>query len=146
MVRGPSTRGIVSAAVRRPTAARAALLACPIAVVAGCGGDDEEAVRSATVPAGGTQVVVGREYSFDPNELTVQGRGPVRVRLDNRGDLAHNLRVQEPGGRALGGTRTIEAGATADTTLRLPPGDYRMICTVGDHAELGMTGTLRVQD
>jgi uncharacterized cupredoxin-like copper-binding protein len=146
MVRGPSTGGIVSAAVRRPAAACAVLFAGLSAALAGCGEDDEQPVRSATVPAGATQVVVGREYSFDPNDLTVRGRGPVRLQLDNRGELAHNLRVEGRGGRPLGGTRTIEAGASADAALRLPPGDYRMICTVGDHAELGMTGTLRVEE
>ncbi len=29
--------------------------------------------------------------------------------------------------------------------MKLEPGNYEMVCTVGDHAELGMTGELEVQ-
>jgi plastocyanin len=87
---------------------------------------------------------VGREYHFDPSTVVVVGAGrEVRLRFANEGSLAHNLRVLS-GDRDLGGTPTFQGGARS-ATLELAPGNYRMICTVGNHAELGMKGSLRVR-
>ena len=32
-----------------------------------------------------------------------------------------------------------------DNTVSMAPGTYEMLCTVGDHAQLGMRGTLMVR-
>jgi plastocyanin len=91
--------------------------------------------------------VVAKEYSFDPPAVVVTGGSgalPVSFTLDNRGTLAHNLRVLRDG-RELGGTPTFQGGRTASGTVRLGPGRYRLVCTVGDHAQLGMNGTLEVR-
>jgi plastocyanin len=127
--------------VRRP-ALPAALLA---ALLIGCGDDDEEAPeRALTVPAGATVRVVADEYSFDPARVVARGAGPLTIRLANRGSLAHNLRLFRSD-EDVGGTQTFPGGRTESARVNLEHGNYEMVCTVGDHAELGMTGTLQVR-
>jgi plastocyanin len=123
-------------------------LAVPCAILlclAGCGGDDdEEPARSVTVNPNSTLEVTAAEYSFDPGRVVVRGAGPLTIRLRNDGDLAHNLRI-ERSGEDIGGTPTFEGGETQSGRVNLEHGNYEMICTVGDHAELGMTGELQVR-
>jgi plastocyanin len=125
----------------RRLAVIAALFAVPVAA---CGGDDDAPERSVTVPAGGTVRVVAEEYSFDPARVVVRGAGPLTIRLSNRGELAHNLKLFR-GEEDIGGTPTFAGGRTESGRVNLEHGNYEMVCTVGDHAELGMTGTLRVR-
>ena len=127
----------------RRLAAVFAVFACPLA---GCGDDDGQSGRTETFPAEEGRVrVVGREYSFDPSTVVVAG-GPaqINVALDNRGSLAHNLKLFR-GGREVGGTPTFPGGETRAGWIKLELGSYRMVCTVGDHEDLGMVGTLEVK-
>lgn len=117
-------------------------LAALALLVAGCGGDDEPG-RTVTAPAGGAVRVVAKEYSFDPATIVMRGPGTVRVTLVNEGSLAHNLRLTKDGDE-LGGTQSFPGGESRSARLRVEPGSYEFICTVGDHAELGMMGTLKV--
>jgi plastocyanin len=123
-------------------------LAVPCAIVLcliGCGGDDgEEPTRSVTVKPNSTLEVTGDEYSFDPGRVVVRGAGPLTIRLRNAGELAHNLRLEQ-NGEDVGGTPTFPGGETQSGRVNLEHGRYEMICTVGDHAELGMTGELMVR-
>jgi plastocyanin len=122
-------------------------LAVPCAIVlglAGCGGDEDEPARSVTVNPNSTLAVAADEYSFDPGRVVVRGAGPLTIRLRNQGELAHNLRI-ERGGEDIGGTPTFPGGETQSGRVNLEHGNYEMVCTVGDHAELGMTGELRVR-
>jgi plastocyanin len=123
-------------------------LAVPCALLlaaAGCGGDDDGTpTRTVTTDAGGTLRVTAREYSFDPNRVVVSDAGAVRIVLRNDGDLAHNVHLERDG-EDVGGTPSFSAGGSKSVRLDLRPGAYRMLCTVGDHAELGMTGTLTVK-
>jgi plastocyanin len=114
------------------------------AALAGCGGDEEPPRRAVALGAGQDLRVKGDEYSFDPARVTVKGRGRLKIVLDNRGSLAHNLKVLRDD-RELGGTPTFPGGETRSGTVSLPRGSYRMVCTVGNHEELGMTGELEVR-
>ena len=112
---------------------------------AGCGGDDdEEPVRTATVNPNSTLRVTAREYTFDPGRVVVRGAGPLTIRLRNAGDLAHDLLLRRAG-EDLGGTPVLPAGQTESARVNLEHGNYEMFCSVGDHAELGMTGEFRVR-
>jgi len=116
--------------------------------LAGCGGgDDDGPGRTATVPATGAIEVVGDEYSFDPETLVVEAGGSqaeLEIALRNDGALAHNLKVFRDGDE-LGGTPTFQGGETRSGRVAVTPGSYEMVCTVGNHADLGMTGTLVVR-
>ena len=115
--------------------------------VPGCGGDDEEPARRAVTVAAGQELrVAADEYSFDPARVTVAAGPPgaLEIVLDNRGSLAHNLKVFR-GDRELGGTPTFPGGEARPGRVRLAAGRYRMVCTVGNHEELGMTGQLELR-
>jgi plastocyanin len=141
---GGPRRGIVSARVRPLTVT----LTLAALAGAGCGGGEERGgpgVSATTVAAGRALEVTAREYSLTPANVVVTGAGRLRLRLRNSGSLPHDVRVQS-GDRDLGGTASIPGGKSATAVLDLPPGRYRILCTVGDHAQLGMTGTLRVKE
>ena len=128
--------------MRRPLAT----LVLAAALTGGCGGDDAPG-RTVTLPAAGELRVVADEYSFDPEAVVYDAGGAgtrVRILLDNRGSLAHNLKVFD-GDTELGGTPTFPGGRQEAGTVELEPGQYRLVCTVGDHEELGMTGTLELR-
>ena len=118
------------------------LALCPLLVL-GCG-DDGEQGRTVTAPANSKLSVVADEYSFDPSTIVLAGAGTLTVTLRNKGSLAHNLKVLR-GDEEVDGTPTLPAGRTESARLNLEHGNYRIICSVGDHEELGMTGTLRVR-
>jgi len=119
-------------------------LAVSALLVAACGGGDRPG-GTVTAPASGALRVVAKEYSFDPSTIVLRKPGTLRVTLSNEGSLAHNLRVLKDG-EVLGGTDTFPAGQTGSGSVRVEPGEYEFVCTVGDHAELGMKGTLKVED
>ena len=112
---------------------------------AGCGEDEPDTpARTETVQPGETITVVGDEYDFDPQNIVLTGGGRLTIALKNEGVLAHNLRVIANGGD-IGGTPTFTGGKTRSGTVRVEPGEYELVCTVGNHAELGMVGELTVR-
>lgn len=127
--------------MRRPLV----LAACSTAALAGCGGGgDKRPVTAVSVERGQVVRVTGTEYRFTPDRVAVLGGGGrIRLRFANEGSLAHDLRLFR-GDREVGGTPAFQGGSRS-ASLQLAPGNYRMVCTVGDHARLGMTGFLRVR-
>jgi plastocyanin len=112
-----------------------------------CGGDDKGGGGGTAVTFGKSQPVQvkGQEYKFDPGNIVVTGGGgPTQIEFENAGSLAHNLRV-EKGGADVGGTDTFQGGETKTANVDLQPGVYTIVCTVGDHAQLGMKGKLTVK-
>jgi plastocyanin len=97
-----------------------------------------------SVKPNSTLRVTAKEYSFDPPRVEVSGAGPLTIRLRNAGSLAHNLKLTRSGEK-IGGTPTFPSGETRSGRVNLEQGSYEMICTVGDHAELGMRGELEVK-
>jgi plastocyanin len=117
-------------------------LAAFVLLVSSCGGDNRPG-GTVTTSAGGALQVLAKEYSFDPSTIVVSGPGTLRVTLRNEGSLAHNLKLMRDG-EEVGGTPSFPSGESRSTRLRVDSGSYEYICTVGDHAELGMKGTLKV--
>jgi plastocyanin len=127
---------------------RTLVVATALLALAGCGGSEEPPDLPAKVSAGNPLTVGATEYVFDPNRVTIEGapaRGTrQRIALDNRGELAHNIEVLD-GDEIVGRLRSFPPGEERDLTVDLAPGEYRFICTVADHDEKGMRGTLTVR-
>jgi plastocyanin len=115
-------------------------------VLAACGDEGSGSKGSVTVEAGQPVPVKAFEYGFDPGTITVRGGGdrPVRFQLTNDGSLPHDLHVRE-GDDELGGTEAIGGGEEDEASVTLAPGEYEIYCSIGDHADLGMTGKLIVE-
>src|SRR4051794_9408604 len=135
--------------MRKPLPATvAALLA-----LAGCGDGDHKngdgGQNKDSVTVGHNQPIAfgADEYSFEPKNVTVNAGtskpSVVRFVLRNNGALAHDLHVEKDG-QDLGGTPIFAPGKSASGQATLGPGTYQFLCTVGDHAALGMKGTLVV--
>lgn len=118
--------------------ARATAALVALAVVIGCGGDEPTAVvRNDSVE------ITLDEYLIAPQNLAAKP-GRVTFRVTNRGRLRHSFRLWGPDSAPV----EIESILPGDDTVRvgeLAPGEYRMVCTVSNHAELGMTGRLVVR-
>jgi plastocyanin len=130
--------------VRSP-ASLLSLTALLIAV--GCGNDGDSGPKGGAVSlkAGSVLEVSAKEYSFSPAAVVLGGAGELRIRLRNNGSLAHNIKLRRDGDE-LGGTSSLPAGDAGTATVEVKPGRYELLCTVGDHAELGMTGELQVKE
>lgn len=114
---------------------RAALFAL-LAALSGCG--SSPAVRE---PDGTVEITL-RDFRMTPQQVRSQA-GDLTIIVRNEGRLPHNLRI-----RGIGGTRvkvrTMLPGASAARVVRLPKGDWRMFCSLANHEELGLYGTLRL--
>jgi len=128
--------------------------AVALVLVAGCssGGDNKKnaGVKSKdTVTVGHNQPIAfgAFEYRFEPKNVIVNSGTTkptvVRFVLRNNGSLAHDLHVQKDG-QDLGGTPIFGPGQSQSGQATLAPGKYEFLCTVGDHAALGMKGTITV--
>jgi len=98
--------------------------------------------------AGEPLTITAREYLFTPNRISLRGAKGKRidqpVALRNQGELAHNIEILD-GDRPVAKLRSFPAGQTRDLTATLAPGTYDFICTVADHDEKGMRGTITVR-
>ena len=121
-----------------------ALLAAAIALPTGCSDDD---------PVREDQPVVRvtlDEYAITPQDVSVPS-GRVELVARNIGRLTHNLQIEVPPKdpdaqtETLGETPTAQPGTTVDATVDLKPGTYLMRCSLANHDDLGMTGTLVVR-
>jgi plastocyanin len=126
-----------------------------LGIAAGCGGgdDEEEPTEAATTATeteagGGGQTVGMTEFEFDPNDLTA-AQGDV-ITAQNDGTTVHNLTIEEgtdpeQATNELAATSDVEAGKSAELTVDVDPGDYAIVCTISNHRELGMVGTIKVE-
>jgi plastocyanin len=155
--------------------APAALLTLAIVggLLAACGGDDGEAASSDSAATsqpsahGGTGIgessplpddarhipVTARSYAFEPNEITVEAGEPIALVLTSE-DTLHDLVIDELDELdelneldELDARVSADSGRTGIGGFRAPetPGRYVFSCTVADHREQGMEGTLVVE-
>jgi plastocyanin len=104
---------------------------------AGCGSPDPVRVHGHTID------VRLEEFRFVPQVIRAPA-GRTTIRVHDAGVLTHNLKLTRRGVE-VGATVTIQHGMTASTTLTLKRGTYRMVCTVANHDDLGMYGSLIVR-
>jgi plastocyanin len=116
-------------------------------VLGGCGDETKGSTGSVTLTARQPLAIEGFEYGFRPGNITFRTGGEsARVVLDltNKGSLPHDVHVRR-GGEKLGGTEAVGGGKKATAMVNLAPGDYELFCSIGDHADLGMTADLKVE-
>jgi plastocyanin len=117
---------------------RCACLTLLVTALAGCGTNQStDRVRDGRV------TVALDDFFFDPQVIRAR---PGRVRFDlvNRGSLAHTFRLRRYG-KAVAKVPSLLPGERASKTVRVRVGDYRIVCELANHEELGMSGTLQVR-
>lgn len=117
------------------------------AALAGCGDDDPVRIEGRELR------VELDEFRIVPEDVSV-APGRLRIVATNVGRLTHNLHVvkeneddREAPPTDLGGTGTAQPGETATFTFEnLEPGEYRIVCTISNHDDLGQYGELIVRE
>jgi plastocyanin len=104
------------------------------------------AATSGTPAGAGVVSVVARDYSFAGLEsLSPKAGDTVTFRMNNAGERIHDLVISGPDGTRVGGVEAIEGGESAEAAVALKAaGVYSYICTIGQHAALGMKGEFTV--
>ncbi len=116
-----------------------ALVALSLAVaLAGCG----SAPPAERAQRGHVEVRLD-DFHIDPQRIRARP-GPTTFVATNEGRIGHNFRLRRGSGEPLKIT-TLLPGEHDTAEVDLKRGDYRMVCTVANHEELGMTGTLIVR-
>jgi plastocyanin len=109
-------------------------------MVVGCGAKHKE--RTVTL-TGNSVTVTADQYFFDPSRIITK-RGDLTIDFKNKGNLLHNLVLLRDGAK-VAKAPSLGAGKTSTLKLKLKRGKYTLLCTVGDHEELGMKGEIDVK-
>ena len=122
-----------------------AVLAVLALALGGCGDDDvfrtDRPILRLTLD----------EYRVVPQSIDVVKPGRMKFDVRNSGRLTHNLAIQIPEGPdgkpvEISRTATMQPGERAEPIkVTLAPGEYRLVCTIANHDDLGQFGTLEVQ-
>lgn len=83
------------------------------------------------------------DFSIAPQRLRARP-GEIAFGAVNRGAIGHTLRVKR-GDREVVAIKTLLPGASGSGSARLERGEYKLVCILGNHEELGMYGTLTVR-
>jgi nitrite reductase (NO-forming) len=82
------------------------------------------------------------EWKFEPAQIQVPVGKPVKIVLENKGTVMHDMSIKE-----LSFHLDAGVGRTESKTLTVKKaGEYRLICSLPGHAEAGMVGTLTAGD
>lgn len=86
--------------------------------------------------------VEGGEFKFTPSEITVKKGEKVKITFKNTGSFPHDFTIE---GMDVA-TKRINPGES-DTVEFTPEeaGEFQFICSVGNHEEQGMVGTLTIE-
>jgi nitrosocyanin len=86
--------------------------------------------------------VVATDFAFSPKTISVKQGEKVKITLTNSGKYPHNLKIDELGMM----TKIIKSGETDTVELTASKsGTFSMYCSVGDHRQRGMEGTVSIQ-
>jgi plastocyanin len=118
------------------TAAATPAEASPAAATPAADGGEQAAAGEGT---GEAVEVVSHDIFFEPDALSIPANTDVTVRLPNEGVTPHNFSIDE-----LGIDVDIAPGATEETVINAPAGEYEYYCNVPGHKQAGMVGTLTV--
>ena len=95
------------------------------------------------------------EYRIVPQNVVARPpNGRIKIVVRNTGRLTHNLSIQVPAKEVddrpeeVPGARvkSMQPGEAAEPIkVELAPGEYRLVCTIANHDDLGQYGTLIVE-
>jgi uncharacterized cupredoxin-like copper-binding protein len=117
---------------------RAIATALAAVALGGCGGPEPPAQAR-----DGRVAITLDDFLIRPQNVRAPA-GELTFEATNRGRLGHNLRVRGSDGEPVA-IATLLPGRRGTETVTLPAGDYKMLCTVANHEQLGMTGRLVVR-
>src|SRR4051794_13273901 len=83
------------------------------------------------------------DFSITPQKIRAKP-GRITFRVTNHGAIGHTLRVKQ-GDRDVAAINTLLPGQSASATGTFKRGDYKLVCILGNHEDLGMYGTLAVR-
>lgn len=97
------------------------------------------AIEEPTLPT--VITVAATEFSLTPSMLQLPGGTEVTLQLENLGQIAHNVRIDD-----LDVFVEAEGGATAEITFTTPsnPGTVEFLCDIPGHADGGMRGEFQL--
>ena len=101
--------------------------------------------ESTTTPSAmsGTEITIeGGEFKFTPSEISVKKGEKVKLTFKNAGKFSHDYVIAD----LNVSTKRIQPGE--QDTIEFTPdktGVFQFICSVGNHEEQGMVGTLIVE-
>jgi plastocyanin len=109
------------------------------ALVAACGGGDDEDLPAVDGETSPRLEVSATEMAYDPDEVAVAA-GTVEIVMHNDGTILHDLRIADQ-------PFIVEAGAgqTGTAQVALEEGSYEYYCSLPGHREAGMEGVLEVR-
>ena len=122
------------------------LLSMTMLLLASCGGSGKSIALNM------------REFSFSPDQFTVEAGAEVTLNIKNIGTLDHNMHIMllgndvegqwEEGDEALTllDLGNLGGGESTSVTFTAPdtPGTYQFVCSVLGHVQQGMMGTMTV--
>ena len=112
----------------------AVLIGVAVLALAGCGGQ----------ATGGREIqITAKEFSFEPDVITVRPGERVRFVIVNRGTTDHEFESDEAKIEEI----TIPAGKQRilTWTASTQPGEFGFVCDAPGHKEAGMLGKIVVQ-
>jgi uncharacterized cupredoxin-like copper-binding protein len=126
----------------RPSFSTASLIAAAVLALAACGGGDENGEATSGGPSLETIEISETDFALEPSTVTVDEPGLYTFRAVNDGGTEHALEVEGEGLEEM--TESLAPGESAELTVELKQGRYELYCPVGNHAELGMEGSISV--
>jgi nitrite reductase (NO-forming) len=101
------------------------------------------AVPSLAATERGVLTVVAHNYRFQPDAIHLTAGQPVRLVLDNRDPVKHNISFRDLEPRVA--VVTPMNGKQAIVFTPTKPGTYYLYCSEPGHEQLGMQGTAIVE-
>ena len=77
---------------------------------------------------------------FEPRRIVIPDNTDVRLILENKGEAPHSFDLKDQDILVA-----VEPHTTAEVVVNLPPGNYKFICDVPGHKQVGMNGALVAQ-
>ncbi len=100
------------------------------------------ATISPSAMSGSEITVEGSEFKLTPSKITVKKGEKVKLTFKNAGKFQHDYGIAD----LNVSTKRIQPGE--EDTIEFTPeetGEFKFICSVGNHEEQGMVGTLTVE-